>query len=139
MPSSIGFPSPSAREYNYFIRWTLPGEHAYMYGLAIIPAFLLYILLYVEVEMPELILARRERGMRKPFGFNWDLLLIGLLTMFSSIFGLPWMCAACVQSLTHGHSLTIMQKAAPGQTPKVDKVVEQRLTTVCICALIGKF
>ena len=33
------------------------------------------------------------------------------------VLGLPWMCAAAVQSLAHCSSLTVMKKTAPGAMP----------------------
>lgn len=70
-------------------------------------------------------------------GFHWDLVLSGGLIFGVSLFGLPWMCAAAVQSLTHATSLTVMKKTAPGEKPKVDYVVEQRVTTMLVAIMIG--
>jgi hypothetical protein len=139
MPTSFGFTSPEAREHNIFIRWALPADMTYMYFVAIIPAFLVYILLFVEIEITELILARRERGMRKGFGFHWDLLGIAFLTLLCSVLGLPWMCSAAVQSFSHCNSLTVMKKVtAPGEVAKVERVIEERVTTIIIALLIGR-
>lgn len=46
---------------------------------------------------------------------HWDLLLAGICIALCSIFGLPWMCAAAVQSLAHCGSLTVMRKTVPGE------------------------
>lgn len=57
---------------------------------------------------------RKERGCRKGSGMNWDLVLMGFCAFLCSLFGLPWMCAAAVQSLAHCSSLTVLKKKAPG-------------------------
>lgn len=87
--------------------------------------------------LSRLLLFSKERGLKKPMGFHWDLVLCGALMFASSLFGLPWMCAAAVQSLTHATSLTIMKRTAPGEKPTVDCVVEQRVTTIVVSILIG--
>jgi hypothetical protein len=68
---------------------------------------------------------------------NFDLILLGFCTLICSIFGLPWMCAAAVQSLAHCSSLTVVKKKAPGAKLEVDFVIEQRLTTIGVSLLIG--
>lgn len=68
---------------------------------------------------------------------NWDLVLIGVCALLCSVFGLPWMCAAAVQSLAHCSSLTVMKKKAPGARMEVDRVIEQRITTIGVSLLIG--
>lgn len=100
------------------------------------------------------ILSSKERKLRKGQGFHWDILLIGILTFISSIFGLPWMCSS-VQSLAHSQALTgwhwtrallldsssfaVMKKHAPGERPQVDYVIEQRMSGLLISLLVGAF
>jgi hypothetical protein len=109
-----------------------------MYGATLIIAALAYILQFVEINTPELILCRREKGMKKGFGFHLDLLMISLMSLISSVLGLPWMCAAPIQSLLHGISLTVRKPAhAPGEIAKIDHVVEERVTTMVICGAMG--
>uniref|UniRef100_A0A0N5CFI4 Anion exchange protein n=1 Tax=Strongyloides papillosus TaxID=174720 RepID=A0A0N5CFI4_STREA len=100
-------------------------------------ALLVFILLFVETEITELLLDRKERGLKKGSGRNWDLLLVGILCLLTSCIGLPWMCAAAVQSLAHCGSLTVMKKKVPGARPEVDYVIEQRVTTIGIGLSIG--
>ena len=44
---------------------------------ALIPAFLVFILLFVETEITELLLVKKERGLKKGSGYHWDLVLVG--------------------------------------------------------------
>ncbi len=85
-----------------------------------------------------LLLAKKERGLRKGNGYHYDLLLMGLLALLCSLLGLPWMCAAAVQSLAHANSLTVMKRHAPGERPQVDHVIEQRVTTIGVALLVGE-
>ena len=103
-----------------------------------------------------LLLSRKERGTRKGCGMNYDLVLMGACALLCSVhfmllicammrqklrnsraFGLPWLCPAAVQSLAHCSSLTVFKKRAPGANPEVDYVIEQRITTIGVSALIG--
>lgn len=75
----------------------------------------------------------------KGSGFHLDLLLIVILGAFCPLFGLPWLTAATVRSVTHVNALTVMSKAtAPGEKPKIQEVKEQRLTGLLVAVLVGK-
>lgn len=74
----------------------------------------------------------------KGSGFHLDLLLIVVLGGTSAIFGLPWMAAATVRSVTHVNALTVMSKAvAPGDKPRIQEVKEQRVTGLLVSVLVG--
>jgi hypothetical protein len=76
--------------------------------------------------------------LRKGAAYHLDLCVLGLLTGFSSIFGLPWMCSATVQSLNHVRAMTIFKKATGSTDGKpVDapsRVIETRLTGFAVHA-----
>lgn len=75
----------------------------------------------------------------KGSGFHLDLLLIVILGAFCPLFGLPWLTAATVRSVTHVNALTVMSKAtAPGEKPMIQEVKEQRLTGLLVAVLVGK-
>uniref|UniRef100_A0A915KE79 Anion exchange protein n=1 Tax=Romanomermis culicivorax TaxID=13658 RepID=A0A915KE79_ROMCU len=73
---------------------------------ALVPAFFVFILLFVELEITQSLLSAPDRGLRKGTGFHFDLVLLGVCAVVCAAFGLPWMCAAAVQSLAHSSSLT---------------------------------
>lgn len=55
-----------------------------------------------------------------------------------ALFGLPWLAAATVRSVTHANALTVMSKAvAPGDKPKIQEVKEQRVTGLLVALLVG--
>ena len=82
-------------------------------------------------------LQQKERKLVKPSGLNWDLMVMAVGVLVTSLLGLPWMCVAGVQTISHCKGLSFMKKTAPGETPQVDWIVEQRVTTFCVAILIG--
>ena len=74
----------------------------------------------------------------KGTGFHLDLLIIVAVGGISAMFGLPWLSAATVRSVTHTNALTVMSKAvAPGDKPRVQEVKEQRVTGFLVAVLVG--
>ncbi|CAF0718290.1 unnamed protein product [Brachionus calyciflorus] len=105
---------------------------------ATVPALLIFIVLFFEVELTGMILYAKHRKLKKGTGFNLDLLIMAFLMNVNSLFGLPWMCAAPVRTLAHWASLTVYSKAyIPGEKPKLIDVKEQRLTNICVHLAIG--
>lgn len=86
-----------------------------------------------------LIVSQKARRLLKGSGFHLDLLLIGSLGGLCGLFGLPWLTAATVRSVTHVNALTVMRTAiAPGEKPQIQEVREQRVTGVLIASLVGE-
>nr|XP_008122665.2 PREDICTED: anion exchange protein 2 [Anolis carolinensis] len=103
-----------------------------------LPAMLVFILIFMETQITTLIISKKERKLRKGSGFHLDLLIIVALGGFCALFGLPWLTAATVRSVTHTNALTVMSKAvAPGDKPKVQEVREQRVTGFLVAFLVG--
>lgn len=87
-----------------------------------------------------LIVSKKERMLVKGSGFHLDLLLIVVLGGSSALFGLPWMAAATVRSVTHVNALTVMSKAvAPGDKPRIQEVKEQRVTGLLVAIMVGEY
>uniref|UniRef100_A0ACB8FXV9 Anion exchange protein 2 n=1 Tax=Sphaerodactylus townsendi TaxID=933632 RepID=A0ACB8FXV9_9SAUR len=103
-----------------------------------LPAVLVFILIFMETQITTLIISKKERKLRKGSGFHLDLLLIVALGGFCALFGLPWLAAATVRSVTHANALTVMSKSvAPGDKPKIQEVKEQRVTGLLVAILVG--
>lgn len=83
-----------------------------------------------------LIVSKPERKLVKGSGFHLDLFLIVALGGVSSIFGVPWLSAATVRSVTHVNALTVMTK---GPKPEIEKVIEQRISGILVAILVGEF
>ncbi|XP_060945034.1 anion exchange protein 3 [Limanda limanda] len=111
---------------------------AWMMAASIVPALLVFILIFMETQITSLIVSKKERHLVKGSGFHLDLLLIVILGAFCPLFGLPWLTAATVRSVTHVNALTVMSKAtAPGEKPMIQEVKEQRLTGLLVAVLVG--
>ncbi|XP_050953878.1 anion exchange protein 2b isoform X1 [Labeo rohita] len=110
----------------------------WMMFASILPALLVFILIFMETQITTLIVSKKERMLVKGSGFHLDLLLIVTLGGTSALFGLPWMAAATVRSVTHANALTVMSKAvAPGDKPRIQEVKEQRVTGLLVAVLVG--
>ncbi|NXN12172.1 B3A2 protein, partial [Indicator maculatus] len=103
-----------------------------------LPAILVFILIFMETQITTLIISKKERMLQKGSGFHLDLLIIVAMGGFFALFGLPWLAAATVRSVTHANALTVMSKAvAPGDKPKIQEVKEQRVTGLLVAILVG--
>ncbi|KAK6292803.1 hypothetical protein J4Q44_G00363040 [Coregonus suidteri] len=108
-----------------------------MFG-SVLPALLVFILIFMETQITTLIVSKKERMLVKGSGFHLDLLVIVVLGGTSALFGLPWMAAATVRSVTHANALTVMSKAvAPGDKPRIQEIKEQRVTGLLVAVLVG--
>merc|ERR1711962_1735302 len=58
-----------------------------------LPAILLYLLLFMETHICELIMLEKTKG-EKGVGIHMDIVLLSGLNTLSSLFGGPWICAA---------------------------------------------
>ncbi|XP_071381910.1 anion exchange protein 2b isoform X2 [Centroberyx affinis] len=110
----------------------------WMMFACVLPALLVFILIFMETQITTLIVSKKERMLVKGSGFHLDLLLIVVLGGSCALFGLPWMAAATVRSVTHANALTVMSKAvAPGDKPRIQEVKEQRVTGLLVAILVG--
>ncbi|XP_018621189.2 anion exchange protein 2b isoform X3 [Scleropages formosus] len=110
----------------------------WMMAASILPALLVFILIFMETQITTLIVSKKERMLVKGSGFHLDLLVIVSLGGMSALFGLPWMAAATVRSVTHVNALTVMSTAvAPGDKPRIQEVKEQRVTGLLVAILVG--
>ncbi|XP_057178634.1 anion exchange protein 2b isoform X2 [Triplophysa rosa] len=110
----------------------------WMMFASFLPALLVFILIFMETQITTLIVSKKERMLVKGSGFHLDLLLIVTLGGTSALFGLPWMAAATVRSVTQVNALTVMSKAvAPGDKPRIQEVKEQRVTGLLVAILVG--
>ncbi|XP_025049306.1 anion exchange protein 2 [Alligator sinensis] len=110
----------------------------WMMVASVLPAILVFILIFMETQITTLIISKKERMLQKGSGFHLDLLLIVAMGGCFALFGLPWLAAATVRSVTHANALTVMSKAvAPGDKPKIQEVKEQRVTGLLVAVLVG--
>jgi solute carrier family 4 anion exchanger 2 len=104
VPDGISPSDPDARG------WIIPlgPVPTYLPFACVIPALLVYILIFMETQISELIVGKPDRGLKKGNGLHWDIVLLCFCNTVCGIFGLPWHCAATVRSVTHVSAVTIM-------------------------------
>ncbi|KAL6421033.1 hypothetical protein ACFW04_013566 [Cataglyphis niger] len=103
-----------------------------------IPALLVYILVFMETQISELIIDKKERKLRKGNGYHMDIVVVCLMNVGCGLMGAPWCCAASVRSLTHVSAVTVMSRThAPGDKPHIVEVKEQRVSALLVAILIG--
>uniref|UniRef100_A0A8R1HLQ8 Anion exchange protein n=1 Tax=Caenorhabditis japonica TaxID=281687 RepID=A0A8R1HLQ8_CAEJA len=107
--------------------------------VAAIAAPLLFVLLFVETEIPQQMALRESRKLKKGGGLHWDLIVAGACTLVCSVMGLPWQCPAAVQSLAHITALTVYKKSAPGEPSRASHVIEQRVSGLVTYLSLGVF
>ncbi|EGI66715.1 Anion exchange protein 2 [Acromyrmex echinatior] len=104
----------------------------------VVPALLVYILVFMETQISELIIDKKERKLRKGNGYHMDIVVVCLMNIGCGLMGAPWCCAASVRSLTHVSALTVMSRThAPGDKPHIVEVKEQRVSALLVAILIG--
>uniref|UniRef100_A0A182P113 Anion exchange protein n=1 Tax=Anopheles epiroticus TaxID=199890 RepID=A0A182P113_9DIPT len=120
--------------------WVIPlgGVPGWLPFVAGIPALLVYILIFMETHISELIVDKPERGLKKGSGLHMDIVLLCFLNTVCGFFGMPWHCAATVRSVTHVSAVTIMSRThAPGDAPHITDVKEQRISGFFVSLMVG--
>ncbi|KAM7334388.1 hypothetical protein ACRRTK_007708 [Alexandromys fortis] len=103
-----------------------------------LPALLVFILIFLESQITTLIVSKPERKVIKGSGFHLDLLLVVGMGGVAALFGMPWLSATTVRSVTHANALTVMGKASgPGAAAQVQEVKEQRISGLLVSVLVG--
>ncbi|XP_016427220.1 solute carrier family 4 member 1a (Diego blood group) [Sinocyclocheilus rhinocerous] len=134
VPKGLTVSNPSARG------WIISpfGEKkpfpVWMMFACVVPGLLVFILIFLESQITTLIVSKPERKMVKGSGFHLDLLLLVFLGGVASVFGVPWLSAATVRSVTHANALTVMTK---GPRPQIEHVLEQRVSGILVAVMIG--
>jgi len=106
---------------------------------AFLPALMATVLLFLDQNITVRLVNnpnyKMEKGRRKGNmldGMHADMLIISILTFFTSLVGLPWLVAATVRSISHVRALSIFDSAG-----KLKSTIEQRITGLSIHSLIG--
>uniref|UniRef100_A0A8C5DGA7 Anion exchange protein n=1 Tax=Gouania willdenowi TaxID=441366 RepID=A0A8C5DGA7_GOUWI len=114
------------------------GEHqafpVWVMFASCVPAALVFILIFLESQITTLIVSKPERKMVKGSGFHFDLLILVGMGGLCAIFGMPWLSAATIRTVTHANALTVMSK---GPKPVIEKVMEQRISGIVVALFVG--
>uniref|UniRef100_A0A1B0CVR6 Anion exchange protein n=2 Tax=Lutzomyia longipalpis TaxID=7200 RepID=A0A1B0CVR6_LUTLO len=107
--------------------------------VAILPALLGTILIFMDQQITAVIVNRKEHKLKKGCGYHLDLFVLAILIQICSVMGLPWFVAATVLSITHVNSLKVEPECSiPGvRSAGHLGVLEQRGTHLLIFLTIG--
>ncbi|XP_034567527.1 solute carrier family 4 member 1a (Diego blood group) [Notolabrus celidotus] len=134
VPKGVEVTNPKARGWFINPMGEKKAFPIWMMGACCVPALLVFILIFLESQITTLIVSKPERKMVKGSGFHFDLLLLVTMGGISSVFGVPWLSAATVRSVTHANALTVMTK---GVKPEIEKVIEQRISGILVAIMVG--
>nr|XP_033773576.1 band 3 anion transport protein isoform X2 [Geotrypetes seraphini] len=110
----------------------------WMMFATVVPALLVFILIFMESQITTLIVSKPERKLVKGSGFHLDLLLIVGMGGICALFGMPWLSATTVRTVTHVNALTVMSKpSSPGEKVQIQHVIEQRISGLLVGILVG--
>lgn len=110
--------------------WTAP--------MALLPALLACILIFMDQQITTVIVNRKENKLKKGCGYHLDLLVLSVSILMVGFLGLPIYVAATVLSINHINSLKVESECkAPGEVAQFVGVREQRLTGIVTFLIIG--
>ncbi|CEM37273.1 unnamed protein product [Vitrella brassicaformis CCMP3155] len=102
----------------------------YLRLIAILPAILLTALFFLDHNISIRVVNSPRNQMKKGVAYNQDLFALGAVTGVLSILGLPWMCAATVQSLAHVRAMATYVPNGEKPADKEDTSKEPTSTDV---------
>lgn len=104
VPEGLSPTDPSAR--SWLISFNI--RPLWLPFISAISAMLVYVLIFMETEISELIL--NGRGLKKGSGFHLDIVIICLMNVVCGFLGMPWQSGATIRSVTHVSAVTSLQK-----------------------------
>lgn len=108
LPISTSFHPTSPARDTFFVKfWELPIGWILA---AIVPGIIITILFYFDHEVSSIICTIDRYGIKKPGGFAWDIVLLGLTTAICGILGLPPANGLLPQAPLHSESLMHPEK-----------------------------
>jgi len=105
--------------------------HLYIPFFAALPAFLAFILVFLDDGITLHLINHPSHKITHGDAYNLNTLVIGIMVGVNAMFGLPWLVAATVRSLSHLHALG--EKTQDG---KFISVLETRLSNLAVHSLI---
>lgn len=103
---------------------------------AFLPAILLYLLLFMETHICELIMLEKTKG-EKGVGIHLDIVILAAINSMCGLFGGPWICAATVRAVSHLSALMVVAPGMPGESPRMVGVRDQRVSAFTVSILLG--
>lgn len=104
-----------------------------------VPAIFLTILFFLDHNISVRVVNQPDLGTKKGAAYHLDLFTLGAICAICSVFGMPWMCAATIQSLNHVRSTAnavTVSDPVHGIKEEITDVMETRLTGLGIHFLV---
>lgn len=105
--------------------------------LCAFPAMLLSSLFFMDQNISVRVVNNPDNKLSKGAAYNLDMVALGIITGALSLVGLPWMCGATVQSLSHVRAMTETRFNEETGEPEIVKVTETRFTGFTVHALLA--
>lgn len=105
--------------------------------LCVFPALLLTGLFFMDQNISVRGVNNPDNHLKKGEAYNIDMIALGIITAVLSIFGLPWMCGATVQSIKHVKAMTTTKFDETTGKLEVEKVTETRVTGFLIHGMLA--
>jgi HCO3- transporter family len=105
--------------------------------LCSLPAVLLTALFFMDQNISVRVVNNPDNKLKKGAAYNMDMVALGIITGVLSIFGLPWMCGATVQSMNHVKAMTDSEYNTETDEIEIVDVTETRLTGFVVHALLA--
>nr|XP_005997489.1 PREDICTED: sodium bicarbonate transporter-like protein 11 [Latimeria chalumnae] len=101
--------------------------------------FLLSMLFFIEQNIVASLTSAPQNRLMKGTAYNWDLLLVALINVLLSIYGLPWIHAAFPHSPMHVRALAYVEERVENGHlyETIVSVKETRLTSLFANILVG--
>lgn len=100
-----------------------------------IPAIFATILVFLDQNITVRLVNNPDNHLAKGPGYHLDLAVVGILIGAFAFFGLPWLVAATVRSLSHLRSVAVTETIDSGEGPPREHILhvhENRLTGLAI-------
>eukprot|EP00752_Nemacystus_decipiens_P012195 g10811.t1 len=85
-----------------------------------LPAMLLTSLFFLDQNISARVVNSPRHKMVKGAAYHQDMLVLGIITGLLSVVGLPWQCAATVQSLNHVRQMATFEAGSSTSPPPAD-------------------
>lgn len=127
-------------------RWSFATLHSLTPAAILLSAvlgFALSILFFIDQNVSAALVSTPSNRLTKGDAYHWDLLVVGLLNIFLSLFGLPWMHGILPHSPMHARALadvvplTDANNSGAVKRFAVLRVRETRVTGISIHVLIA--
>eukprot|EP00571_Detonula_confervacea_P008513 CAMPEP_0172312864 /NCGR_PEP_ID=MMETSP1058-20130122/18699_1 /TAXON_ID=83371 /ORGANISM="Detonula confervacea, Strain CCMP 353" /LENGTH=723 /DNA_ID=CAMNT_0013026419 /DNA_START=227 /DNA_END=2398 /DNA_ORIENTATION=- len=105
--------------------------------LCAFPACLLTCLFFMDQNISVRLVNNPDNKLKKGAAYNLDMVALGMITGVLSIFGLPWMCGATVQSMNHVRAMAETELNEETNQMEITEVTETRLTGFIIHAMLA--